>query len=107
MSGTPTCEVHADTDAVYIIGMAETGEQLFMCRECGAHFGLTLALQLLDPAEIINAASALKTTPANGESGEAPANKPARKRTPKAARPKPTSEPKPGVSEATPPADDR
>jgi hypothetical protein len=107
MSGTPTCEVHSDRDAAYIVGMAETGEQLFLCIECGAHFGLTLALATLDPAEIINAASALKTTPANGESGEAPANKPARKRAPKAPKPKPTNEPKPGAAETTPAADDR
>jgi hypothetical protein len=107
MAGTPSCEIHTDTDAVYIIGMAETGEQLFMCRECGAHFGLTLALQLLDPAEIINAASALQATPANGESGEAPANKPARKRATKAAKPKPAAEPEPGAAETTPAADDR
>jgi hypothetical protein len=107
MAGTPPCEVHSDRDAAYIVGMAETGEQLFLCVECGAHFGLTLALATLDPAEIINAASALTATPANGETGEAPANKPARKRAPKAPKPKPTTEPEPGAAETTPAADDR
>lgn len=107
MSQTPRCELNDELDAAYIIGMVETGEQLFLCPAHGAHFGLTLALQLLDPAEIINAAQALKAQPANGASGEAPANSPARKRPAKAAKPKPSTEPKPRLPEAPPAADDR
>jgi hypothetical protein len=107
MAQTPRCELNDELDAGYIIGMVETGEQLFLCPGHAAHFGLTLALQLLDPAEIINAAQALAATPAaNGATGEAPANKPARKRAAKA-KPKPATEPEPGLPETTPPADER
>jgi hypothetical protein len=107
MAQTPICELHGDHPADYIIGMVATGEQLFLCDEGAAHFGLTLALQKLDPAEIVNAAQALTATPANGATAEAPANKPARKRPTKAAKPKPATESKPGLSETPPAADDR
>lgn len=107
MSQAPLCEVHSEREASYIVGMAETGEQLFLCVECGAHFGLTLALATLDPAEIVNAASAIKATPAaDGATPEAPANKPARKRTAKP-KPKPATEPESRLPEAPPTADQR
>jgi len=106
MAGIPSCEVHPDVECVYIVGMAASGEQLFLCDECGAHFGLTLALARLDPAEIINAASAIKLSPVNGDTAEAPANKPARKRTPKVKATKPPAEPEQGLPETAPAADD-
>src|SRR5690349_11413194 len=99
MASTPACGLHPEHPATYVIGSIETGEQLFLCDEGTAHFGLTLALQTLDPAEIINAAQALKATPVNGDTAEAPANKPARKRAPKAAKPKPTPDNQPGGAE--------
>jgi hypothetical protein len=106
MAGPP-CDLHPDHGADFIIGVAATGEQMFLCQEGTAHFGLTLALETLDPAEIINAASALRAAPVNGETAEAPANKPARKRTPKAAKSKPPAESKQGLPETPPAADDR
>src|SRR5437588_623868 len=105
MANTPRCELNDELDAAYIIGMVATGEQLFLCDDHAAHFGLTLALQRLDPAEIVNAAQALKATATNGESGEAPANRPARKRATKAAKPKPPGGSKPGLPETPPAAD--
>lgn len=107
MSQTPRCEMNDDLDAAYVIGMVETGEQLFLCPGHAAHFGLTLALQSLDPAEIINAAQAIAAQPANGATGEAPANKPARKRPAKAKAAKPRRSPVEGLEEASPAADDR
>jgi hypothetical protein len=107
MGQTPRCELHnGEHDAAYIIGQVETGAQLFLCNEGAAHFGLTLALQILDPAEIINTAQAIGTKPA--DNGEAPADKPARKRAAKkTSKPGARVEPEPGLPEAPAPADDR
>src|SRR5207248_7472346 len=99
MAQTPACEIHSDVEAAYIIGDVQTGAQLFLCADCAAHFGLTLALQRLDPAEIANAAQAVGATPPQDGQPEAPANKPARKRRPKAAKPEPAAEPEPRLPE--------
>jgi hypothetical protein len=105
MAQTPMCELHAgEHEAAYIIGMVDTGEQLYLCNEGAAHFGLTLALQVLDPAEIANAAQALLAAPANGETGDKPANRPARKSATKPAS-KSRAKPQPGLSKESPAAD--
>jgi hypothetical protein len=103
---TPTCQLDDGLDAAYVVGLIDTGTQLFLCPGHAAHFGLTLALQLLDPAEIINAAQAIGAPPAaNGETGEAPANKPARKRATKATA-KPKADDQPGGAQKPTPAND-
>jgi hypothetical protein len=106
MSSTPRCELNDDQDAAYIIGMVETGEQLFLCAEHAAHFGLTLALQVLDPAEIINAAQAIGARPADN-GAEAPARKPGRKRAAKGPAQSTPERPEiPAVPEGPPAGDD-
>lgn len=102
MASTPTCELHNDHDADYIIGDVQTGAQLMLCTEGAAHFGLTLALANLDPAEIINAAQAIGATPpANGTEGTG--SKPARKRaTKKTSKPGTRTESQPGLSKEPP-----
>ena len=79
MAQTPRCEIHPELNADYIIGMVETGEQLFLCAADGARFGLELALKTLPPEEIIGAVAALAgVNESNGDGG--PADAPARKR---------------------------
>jgi len=107
MAITPTCELNDGLDAGYIIGMVDTGQQLFLCPGHAAHFGLTLALQLLEPAEIINAAQAIGATPPQNGQPEAPANKPARKRRAKATAPPPPADPQQGGAEEPTATDDR
>lgn len=107
MAQTPQCELNDELEAAYIIGMVATGEQLFLCAEHGAHFGLTLALQTLDPAEIVNAAQAIGATPPADGHPEAPANRPARKRPTNTRKERAHKPAPPGLAETPAAGDDR
>jgi len=100
------CDEGDNQAAAFIVGNAETGEQTFLCPAGMARFGLSMALSLMDPADIVREVEAVqRQVAADGQEQQAP--RPSRKRKSKpVAEPAPQSGPVEGVAETPPPAQD-
>lgn len=55
MAAGAHCDNHPEDEAHFIIGNADTGEQSWFCLPCTASFGLVMAVNFLDPNDVVKA----------------------------------------------------
>jgi hypothetical protein len=91
MAGDLKCDMGCGTEAAFIVGNTETGEQLLLCAPDFARFGLEMAKSALPPEEI---AAAIGPLFVQGAADGAEAERPKRARKSKAP-PEPEPEPRP------------